>query len=174
MRSRWAVFLLLALPLAPSACSSDKPGENGSPVGGTGGTMNTDGAVVNCTNDPRVDTYVANLKKAGQQNVLTFTMVESTPAPPARGSNVMKLKITKADQTPVTGALQAKIKMPDHGHESSVQPTITLDPSTSTYTVDPAYLFMPGVWLLQFTSYEGAADAGAPLDIGSFYFCIEG
>jgi hypothetical protein len=136
--------------------------------------METDGMVVKCTNDPRVDTYTANLKKAGQRSMLTFTLVESKPGPPIRGTNVLKLKVTKMDETPVTGDLQVKLWMPDHGHGTSVIPEITLDAVTSTYDIEPAYLFMPGVWMVQFTSYEGAADAGAPLDIGAFYFCIEG
>src|SRR6185436_1535090 len=106
-------------------------------------------------------------KKAGQRSVLTFTLVESTPAPPARGSNVIKLKVTKMDDTAVTGDLLAKLNMPDHGHPTSVQPVITLDPATSTYTIDPAYLFMPGVWLLQFSAYAGSSDGGTPLDTGS-------
>jgi hypothetical protein len=110
----------------------------------------------------------------GQGSKLTFTLVESKPAPPVRGTNVMKLKVTRADDTPMTGDLQAKLWMPDHGHGTSVQPVITLDPATSTYDINPAYLFMPGVWMLQFSAFEGSADGGVPLDIGAFYFCIEG
>jgi hypothetical protein len=175
MRMRWPVVAFVA-SIAGVGCS-DKTGENKSPIGSTGGaagSMDTDGMVVKCTGDPRVDTYTANLKKAGQQNVLTFTLVESKPAPPVRGTNVMKLKVTKADNTAVTGDLQAKLWMPDHGHGTSVQPVITLDPATSTYNIDPAYLFMPGVWMLQFSAFEGSADGGVPLDIGAFFFCIEG
>jgi hypothetical protein len=173
MLLRW----LVPVAFAALGCSSDKSGQNTSPVGssgGAGGTVDTDGSTVECTHDPRVDTYTANLKKSGQSHVLTFTLVESTPAPPARGTNVLKLKVTDADDMPVTGDLLADLNMPDHRHPTSVQPVITFDPATFTYTIDPAYLFMPGVWLLQFSAYKGSSDAGVPLDIGSFYFCIEG
>jgi hypothetical protein len=174
MRFRW-LFVPFAASIAALGCG-DKTGDSANPVvgtGGAGGTMDTDGAVM-CTHDPRVDTYTANLRKSGQLHVLYFTLVESTPAPPARGSNVLKLKITDADDMPVTGDLVATLKMPDHGHPTSVQPVITLDATTSTYTIDPAYLFMPGVWLLQFAEYKDGLDAGVPTDTGSFYFCIEG
>jgi hypothetical protein len=176
MRFGWPVLVAVATSIAGFGCSGEKTGNTPSPVGGSGGSggsMDSD-ALVSCTMDPRVDTYTANLKKDGQLKMLTFTLVESTPAPPVRGSNVMKLKVAKADGTAVTGDLAAKLIMPDHGHGTSVQPTITLDAATSTYTIDPAYLFMPGVWLLQFSAYEGSSDAGVPLDTGSFYFCIEG
>jgi hypothetical protein len=177
MRLGWR-FAALAAWCFAIGCSAEKPGETSNPIGGTGGggggSTATDGSVVKCTMDPRVDTYTANLKKAGQRSMLTFTLVESTPAPPARGTNVMKLKVTKMDDTPVTGDLTAKLTMPDHGHPTSVQPVITFDAATSTYTIDPAYLFMPGVWLLQFSAFEGSSDGGTPLDTGAFYFCIEG
>src|SRR5258708_5872045 len=116
MRTRWLGLGALAT-IAVLGCSGEKTGETPTPVGGTGGaggSMETDGSVVKCTDDPRVDTYTANLKKAGQRSVLTFTLAESAPAPPARGTNVMKLKVTKMDDTAVTGDLTAKVSMPDH------------------------------------------------------------
>jgi hypothetical protein len=174
MRIGWPVFVAVAASIAGLNCSGDKTGETGTPVGGTGGSSMDSDALVDCTMDPLVDTYTANLKKTGQLNMLTFTLVESDPAPPARGTNVMKLKVTKMDGTAVTGDLTAKLSMPYHGHPTSVQPVITFDAATSTYTIDPAYLFMPGVWLLQFSAFEGSSDAGVPLDTGSYYFCVEG
>src|SRR5262245_49536699 len=104
MRTRWSILVALATSIAALGCSPEKPGETAGPVGaaggGAGGTMDTDGAV-KCTHDPRVDTYTANLKKVGQRNMLTFTLVESVPAPPARVRNALKLKVTKMDDTPV-------------------------------------------------------------------------
>src|SRR5262245_35772679 len=87
MRS-WS-FLLVAFATAVAApsCSSVKTGQTTNPVGsaggGGGGTIDTDDSVESCTDDPRVDTYTANLKKAGMGSVLTFTLIQSDPAPPA-------------------------------------------------------------------------------------------
>jgi hypothetical protein len=175
MRARSLFFVGLTMSIG-AACSDNKTGQNGSEVGGAGGgggDSGGDGAVVNCTADPRVDAYTPNMQKAGQGGVLTFTLLESDPAPPGRGINVLKLKITQ-NGTPITGDLLAHLKMPDHGHETSVQPVITLDASSATYTINPAYLFMPGVWRIEFDAYAGSSDAGAPLDIGVFYFCVQG
>jgi len=160
----------LAIPLTALAACSSGPGTNASPITG----VVTDGGTVSCTLDSRVATYTANLDRMGEQHVLKFTLVESNPAPPSRGVNVMKLKIAQADGTAVTGELLAKLNMPDHGHPTTVQPVITFDAATATYTIDPAYLFMPGVWRIEFDAYSASADAGAPLDTGIYYFCVEG
>jgi len=159
-KSGWAVASLF---IAAACSSKEAPGG-----------ADTDGAVVDCTHDPRVDTYTANLKHDGMRSMLEFTLVDSNPAPPARGSNVLTLKVTQKDGTAMGGRLTANLKMPDHGHETSVQPTISFDAASSSYTIDPAYLFMPGVWRIQFDEYGDAEDAGTSLDTGVFYFCIEG
>ena len=156
---------------AAGACgTSDKPGMS------TAGTqvLPTDGSTVSCTDDPRVDVYTANLKKVGQRGVLTFTLVESNPAPPARRTNVLKLRVDDMDGTAVTGDLLAVLKMPDHGHNVQVQPLVTFDASSATYTIDPVYLFMAGVWRLEFDAYAVDSDAGVLLDTGVYFFCIEG
>src|SRR4051794_36977324 len=128
-------WLGLAIAAFAASCSSDKTGEVATPIGGGGsaGTMDTDGAVVNCRDDPRVDAYTANMEKLGLQSVLSFKLLSSAPAPPTRGTNVLKMQISK-NGAPITGDLLAHLKMPDHGHETSVQPVITLDAATSTYT----------------------------------------
>jgi hypothetical protein len=170
MLTRLRTAIGLGLSVAFVACgTSDKPAM--SSAGTT--VVDTDGSTVSCTDDPRISVYTANLKKPGQNGVLSFTLVESEPAPPARGINVLKLKV-EMDGTPVTGDLLAALKMPDHGHPTTVQPIVTFDPSTATYTINPAFLYMPGVWLLQFDAYEAASDAGRPLDTVAYYFCIEG
>lgn len=176
LRLDWSMLELRRIGLvwgasivALGCSSSDKPATSSAETT----VIETDGSAVSCVTDPRVDVYTANLKKPGQLGVLTFTLVASDPAPPARGTNVLKLKIDK-DGAPVTGDLAAKLTMPDHGHPTSVQPIVTFDAPTATYTINPAFLFMPGVWRLEFDSYEAAADAGPPLDNGVYYFCIEG
>src|SRR5215212_10265556 len=91
MRSVCHVVAWVAIVAAAGGCS-DKPGEVQSALEAD---ASTDGSVVHCQTDPRVDMYTANLKKPGLHEVLTFTLIESNPAPPARGTNVMKLKVTR-------------------------------------------------------------------------------
>jgi hypothetical protein len=63
--------------------------------------------------------------------------------------------------------------MPEHGHSSPKTPTITFDSATGTFTVTPAFLFMPGVWRLEFDSYTDV-DAQTPVDSSVFLFCVGG
>jgi len=128
---------------------------------------------VNCSTDPRVDTYTANLTKTGQKGVLTFKLIESDPAPPARGNNIFTLKITDAGGNAIGGELKADLDMPDHGHPATVKPVVSYDASTQTYKLDPLYFFMVGVWRVKLDAFAGDADAGLPIDSVAFYFCIQ-
>jgi hypothetical protein len=157
-----------ALGLTLGGCSADSadpdPGTTGGDPAGT----------VSCEHDPRVDAY-QDLAKTGDLGVLSFQLAQAEPAPPARGNNTFHLDITDASGAPVAGALEVELKMPDHGHGTSVQPKVSFDPATSEWTVDPLYLFMPGVWRIQLEAFDGAAAAGAtPLDRTALFFCIEG
>jgi hypothetical protein len=157
-------FCGVALGMTLGACSGDSTDPNaGSSLEGT----------VSCEQDPRVDAY-QNLAKAGDLGVLSFRLAQAEPAPPAKGNNSFQLDISDASGTPIDGALKVDLKMPDHGHGTSVKPKISFDPATNEWTVDPLYLFMPGVWRIQLEAYEGASTAGAPLDRTALFFCIEG
>jgi hypothetical protein len=145
-----------------SACSGD-------PAAPDAGVEDT----VSCEQDPRVDDY-QGLAKAGDLGVLSFRLAQAEPAPPAKGNNTFRLDITDSSGNPVAGALKVDLKMPDHGHGTSVKPKVSFDPATGEWTVDPLYLFMPGVWRIQLEAYDGAATTGTPLDRTALFFCIEG
>jgi|SRR6478609_2986380 len=156
---------LLAVCLLGSACSSsdkDSGGDTGSDLSGG----------VSCKADTRVEPYAAGREKAGESGMLSFKLVESTPAPPAKGSNAFTLAVTHANGDPADVELTVDLKMPDHGHGTSVVPKIAFDSDAQVFTVDPLYLFMAGVWRIDFHATESGADE--PLDSASFFFCIEG
>lgn len=158
-------FFGVALWITLGACS----GDSSDPEAGA-----TSSDTVSCEQDPRLDAY-QDLAKTGDLGVLSFRLAQADPAPPAKGNNTFHLDITDASGTPVAGALKVDLKMPDHGHGTSVKPTVSFDPARSEWSVDPLYLFMPGVWRIQLEAYEGAATAGAtPLDRTALFFCIEG
>lgn len=163
-----SVFHALLFGVALSAlgaCSGDSTDPDGT-AGDPEGT-------VSCEQDPRVDAdqYLA---RAGDLGVLSFRLAQAEPAPPVKGNNTFHLDITDASGAPAGGALKVDLKMPDHGHGTSVKPKVTYDPATSEWTVDPLYLFMPGVWRIQLEAYDGAATTGAALDRTALFFCIEG
>ncbi len=158
----------------PPSSSTGAGGTGSSGAGGTSATADaSDEGYVNCSADPRVDTYTANMTKPGQKGMLTFKLIESEPAPPARGNNVFTLKITDSSGNAIHGEVKADLDMPDHGHPATVKPVVSFDPSTDIYTLDPLYFFMVGVWHIKIDAFAGSADAGAALDSVAFYFCIQ-
>jgi hypothetical protein len=171
--SFWAGPVAVALM---AGCSSSSPGSPVSvdPVLVDGGDLDGLAGEVSCVDDPRVDTYTAHLGKMGINGVLSFEIQSSDPAPPGKTGDTFVLKITDSSGHPMTGDISIGLYMPDHGHGTTVEPVITFDPATQTYTATPLYLFMPGVWRVQVSSFAGSADAGTAVDSALFYFCIEG
>jgi YtkA-like len=149
---------------AAAACSSSSTGTT--PAADTGNADS--GVAVTCQNDPRVATYVANLVEKSASGSMSVTLVSSDPAPPIRGTNDWVVKIADASGNPMANAtLTVTPFMPDHGHGTSVTPTVTTNPDGS-YAVANVYLFMPGVWRVTIANTAAAADSV------DFFFCIPG
>lgn len=152
---------------AAMACSDDT-GEGGD-TGGMGGSSST----VSCTDDLRLDVYTDNMEKEGELGAATFRFSDFEPAPPAKGSNTFRVRVTSTAGDVLTHGLAVDLIMPDHGHGTSIKPVVSLDPASGVYTVSPLYLFMPGVWRITFDA--AAAQTAAPaLDRVDLFFCVEG
>jgi YtkA-like len=143
--------LVLALSLLATACSSHEGDEE-----------------EDCSKVTTADEYVAGLSKTGQSGKLKFTLVEATPAPPARGDNAWILQLTsQAAAAPVTGAVMTVTPyMPKHDHSTQVDADITPMTEPGTYKLDPVNLWMGGVWQ---TTIEVAGTDG---DKAVFTFCV--
>jgi hypothetical protein len=166
-------LLATVVALSSVGCGSTAP----KPLG-SGGESATDSGLggddtVTCATDPRVDIYTAHLQKAGEKGVVTFELVSSDPAPPHKDGNVFVVAAADADGNALNGTLTADPYMPVHMHHA-VTPSVSFDPATNTYSVNPVYLFMPGLWRVEL-DYFGDGDAnGEPVDRAYYYFCIEG
>jgi hypothetical protein len=153
---KWSLPLALSLFLA--ACGSDA---------GTPADANGDGEI-GCANDPRAQTYSAGMQQMGVGGLLKFVLVSSTPAPPIKGNNTWVVKLLDGSGNAVTGGtLKVTPYMPDHGHGTQVVPQIT--PQADSYSIDPLYLFMSGLWQV---TIQATTTAGN--DSGIFNFCIAG
>lgn len=154
----------LALAVATSACVAACSSNKDAP-GGDAGEDSAD--LVGC-DDPRVQTYAANMQVPGAGKVFTFVLVSSNPSPPADETNTWTLQILDASGNPVNGVTgTATPTMPFMSHG-----TIPVDwtaAGNGTYTLTPLYLFMAGFWEVAIT-----AEAGGKTDSASFYFCIPG
>jgi hypothetical protein len=163
----------LSILILGACSSSSSPGASPGKSAADGGSV-VDSGQVSCTADPRVDNYVAGLRKTGRAGALSFRLVSSDPAPPAKGSNTFVLQILDDTGARAPVSLSIDLKMPDHGHGTSVVPTVTFDSTTQSFSVTPLYLFMAGVWQIDFQAHATAFDAGTLVDSASFFFCIEG
>lgn len=161
MFSRLAVAAAAAFTLQGAACGGDEPGSPG-------------GESVSCTADARVDGYTGALEKPGELGVLSFRFSDLEPAPPARGNNTFHVQVSDAAGGAPEVALEVDLRMPDHGHGTSVEPRVTAGETPGRYTVSPLYLFMPGVWRIEFDAYASAAEGSPALDRVTLHFCIEG
>lgn len=134
---------------------------------------NEPSSTVSCTADPRLDAYAGELAKAGDLGVLSFRFFDLDPAPPARGLNTFHVQVSSAGDEVTPDQLEVDLRMPDHGHGTSVVPVISADAAPGTYTVRQLFLFMPGVWRLDFEAL-GAGDDASMLDSVTLHFCVEG
>ncbi len=139
-----------------AACSSD-------------GNSSGDDESYNCATETRDDEFVVGLQKAGMNGTLTFTLLEATPAPPARGDNTWILQLSSASAAaPVTGAAMIVTPfMPDHQHGTPTAVVIEPMPTAGQYKLSPVNMWMPGLWQ---TTIE--AQAGTDTDKAVFAFCI--
>ena len=126
---------------------------------------------IGCINDPRAMTYTANMQVTGVGGLLNFVLQASDPAPPIKGTNSWTVKVLDAKTgMPVSAAnLMVMPFMPDHGHGTSIVPTVTAQPDD--YKIDNVYLFMAGLWrvTIQVTTTDGHNN-----DAANFLFCIQG
>jgi hypothetical protein len=176
MRWTFAFYGVLVVAGAFGAsvgCSNDSRAPEAS-GGSSALDLGYGGDSVSCVDDPRVDTYTAELEKPGANGVLTFELVSSDPAPPAKDGNTWVVMVKDANGAPLGGDLGVALLMPDHGHTTQVPPVVTFEPSTNAYTIDPVYLFMPGVWRIELDYYGDSGMDAAPIDEAAFDFCIEG
>jgi hypothetical protein len=145
--------------------------------GGTGAEMDAmvdvvDDEPVDCASRPDVDGYRPNLTKIGRNGVLTFVLVESTPAPPRTGTNVWTFKVARSGASPVTEGLSAVLDMPEHTHSVNIQPEIVFDATLGAFKLDPIYAYLTGLWRLTFEVKDGPDGGETAVDSVVFTFCI--
>lgn len=146
--------------------------------GGADEPIPTDVGNVSCTADARLDPAsdldrAGEFDKRGEQGVLSFRFFDLDPAQPAKGLNTLQVEVTGVAGEVVPGQLRVDLRMPDHGHGTSVEPIISADSIPGTYSVRQLFLFMPGVWRLEFEALDATRE-DAMLDRAVLHFCIEG
>ncbi|HYQ27397.1 MAG TPA: hypothetical protein VER04_09255 [Polyangiaceae bacterium] len=162
---RATLGLLIGFACSLCACSSQssRAGDPGAIAGGAGST-------VGCRPSD-ADVYSAGMTKPGAAGHFEFTLVSSTPAPPALGDNRFLVQVSDADGNAMSGDLSVALEMPEHGH-SSPAPEVGFDPENGVFSLQPVRLFMVGLWRASF-AFQGSLD-GVPLtDSAVFELCID-
>ena len=141
------------------------------PVAACGGGDDTTGddTHYDCAMEDRDDTFVVGLEKISPSGI-HFKLMESVPAPPARGDNHFILQLTDASSAAMPGASLTVVPyMPDHGHGTAGH--VVIQESTTVigqYDVNPVNFHMPGLWQVIIRT------SNAPSDTATFAFCIPG
>ena len=170
--ARGAFLFMVALPAALLlGCSSSDDGHDGqvhTPAGNGGSET------FQCSSDPRVETYVANLEKAGTLGRASFKLTSADPAPPRRGMNTWRLVVTDMSGAVIPQAdVTVSGMMPDHQHGWSTVPTITKGEDGMTFDFAGLNLSMAGVWTVTFEVQTKSGDGSATaVDRATFTFCI--
>jgi hypothetical protein len=151
---------LIALPLSLALAAA---------CGNGGNHVHADADDFDCS-ATSADTYVAGLEKVGAAGV-KVRLMESVPAPPAKGDNAWLLEIVGPGDDPLDDLdLTVVPWMPEHGHGTPKRPVIAPAAGDGRYQVDDVNLWMPGVWEITVTV---DADGGLTDDV-LYRFCIEG
>jgi hypothetical protein len=139
--------------------------------GGPAGTADaSEGPLYSCTMETRAVRYEPNLTRTSESGAFQAILLESTPAPPARGSDAWTVKIVDADGAAQDGlTVVASPFMPDHGHPATVKAVVT-PLGGGVYSMTPLYLYMPGYWEVTLTLQP----PGGAKDRVMFPICIPG
>jgi len=160
---KYLVSALLLSTLALAGCGDDSSGDGHDHDHDGDASMSFD-----CTMETRAEAYVANLEKSG---TLYKVSLVSDPAPPLKGDNSWTIKVTDAASgDPVDGlTVDSDPQMPDHGHGTPKQETVTPGQNPGEYMLDPINLWMPGYWEVTINLSSGAAS-----DSVMYKICIDG
>jgi hypothetical protein len=129
--------------------------------------------VVDCSTVTDVDTFVVGLDHVGKSGVFDFKLMDSMPAPPARGNNTWLLQVNAMNAgvvgAPVDGAtIKVTPFMPSHQHGTGVAVEISAGASAGQYQLSPVNLWMQGVWE---TTIRATLDTAT--DTAVFKFCVD-
>ncbi|HET7544976.1 MAG TPA: hypothetical protein VFK05_34155 [Polyangiaceae bacterium] len=156
---------LAAGSCALAACSAQSAKPNDSAA--TAGSGNT----VGCRATD-ADVYAPGIAKPGAAGNFEFTLLSSTPAPPALNDNRFVVQVSDADGNAVDGHLSVALDMPEHGHSSPTQPTISFDGEQNAFVLEPMRLFMVGLWRFTF-DFETSVGSASLADSAVFEFCVD-
>ena len=116
--------------------------------------------------------YAPGIKKSGAAGHFEFTLLSSTPAPPALNDNQFIMQVSDEAGNALDGTLSVALDMPEHGHSSPTQPEISFDRDRRAFVLEPVRLFMVGLWRFTF-NFETPVENVSLADVAAFEFCVD-
>lgn len=126
------------------------------------------GMTFSCADDGRAPAWVANNQASGDTVTVT---VNSDPVPPAKGDSTWTIMVTDQNDAPLDGlTVDSTPFMPDHGHGTPLQETVTAGAQPGEYVLAPVNLWMPGYWEVTIDVDDG----NGMTDSVMYAVCIDG
>jgi hypothetical protein len=149
LRTFW---MLVATASLTGACSNSDP--SAAPGADAAADAN-DGPILECARHTiaNSDTFAEGLTKLGEGGLMKLKFAHAEPLIPAKGHDVWTIQVTDAGGQPINGGqitFDGTPFMPCHNHATSVFPTATPAGTDGTYTIDPVYFTMTGIWTVTF------------------------
>jgi hypothetical protein len=150
-----------ALVLAAAACTS-RSGDD---------TPDTGPAPALCATDRRAQTFTPGMVQSGTNGKIATRLLSINPNPVDKGNNEWIIEVDDAKSGAPIDNLTITVTpfMPDHGHGSSIKPTVT-PKGRGQYDITLLNLFMPGIWTITFSMLL----PGDGTDAATYTFCVGG
>jgi hypothetical protein len=124
--------------------------------------------VFTCADDGRAPEWIANYAADG---TTVHVVLNSTPAPPLKGDSTWTIMVTDGNSAPLAGlTVDSTPFMPDHGHGTPLQETVTEGSQAGEYVLAPINLWMPGYWEVTIDFDDGAGLTDSVM----YKACIDG
>lgn len=156
---RSVMFATLGVLAAGAGCGSASPPQ-------------TSENFITCATETRALPYEPGLSVASDGRVFTVKLLSSMPASPVRGQNEWTIEIDEARSGAPLDGLDVMVTpwMPDHLH--GTRPVVvTPESDAGKYRLKPVYLYMPGLWQIQFNILGANVGAGT-IDTAVIPLCI--
>lgn len=127
---------------------------------------------ITCATESRAVPYTPGISVTSDGRVFTVKLLSSMPATPVRGQNEWLVEIDEAASGAPLSDLEITVTpwMPDHLH--GTRPVVvTPGNDPGTYRLKPVYLYMSGLWQIQFSIVAPTVGAGT-IDTAQIPLCI--
>jgi hypothetical protein len=104
--------------------------------------------------------------------VFAVELLSSSPGPPVKGQNTWAIKVAEVATGTALDGLDVSVtpRMPDHPSHGT-RPVVVTPAVGGTYTLEPVYLYMSGVWDVTMTIVGAMVGAGTT-DTAVIPICI--